>query len=131
MDNHIQNLKKVCRFCGQKKDCLKPLTSYVRGKRLKHKSLYTQIFETSSIHPVPKEKFCYTCSKRLISLSNDFHFEEKEAAQKYACDLKDECFVFSQHLDDCVICTQFENVDQRTSEDMETSKGIRVRSQDS
>ena len=31
MDNHIQNLKKVCRFCGQKKDRLKPLTSYVRG----------------------------------------------------------------------------------------------------
>ena len=28
MDNHIQNLKKVCRFCGQKKDRLKPLTSY-------------------------------------------------------------------------------------------------------
>ena len=25
MDNHIQNLKKVCRFCGQKKDCLKPV----------------------------------------------------------------------------------------------------------
>ena len=39
MDNHIQNLKKVCRFCGQKKDRLKPLTSYVRGKRLKHNTV--------------------------------------------------------------------------------------------
>ena len=116
MNKHRENLKKVCRYCGQKAERLRPLSTFAQGKRIYHRNLLNEIFQNDSIYPVPEEKFCTTCGANIIKLSTEFHHSEKEAVQEFANELKKNCVKFLKHLDDCNVCSQFETEDMVTED---------------
>ena len=114
-ENHIENLKKICRLCG--KLDLNNLKSFnIHHNKNDFKKIVRDEDSDNAIFP-PK-RFCYACRMDLLSPLSNARVRGGDRSQIDAILKKFKVFEFSEHTENCQICQQFSNpteVDSQSS----------------